>query len=62
MEDHEDLYKKIFEILDKHEIDSFIYIGGNDSMDTVESLSDYAKMHNKHQNFIGVIVLNDGRN
>ena len=54
MEDHEDLYKKIFEILDKHEIDSFIYIGGNDSMDTVESLSDYAKMHNKHQNFIGV--------
>ncbi len=34
-EEHEDLYKKIFEILDKHEIDSFIYIGGNDSMDTV---------------------------
>ena len=54
VEDNEDLYKKVFEILDKHSIDSLIYIGGNDSMDTVESLSDYAKAHNKSQNFIGV--------
>ena len=54
VEEHEDNYKKVFEILDKHDIDSFIYIGGNDSMDTVESLSDYAKEHGKHQNFIGV--------
>ena len=54
VEEHEDTYEKIFNILDKHEIDSFIYIGGNDSMDTVESLSDYAELHNKHQNFIGV--------
>ena len=28
-EDHEDLYEKIFEILDKHAIDSFIYILGS---------------------------------
>lgn len=54
VEEHEDLYEKIFKILDNHSIDSFIYIGGNDSMDTIESLSDYAKEHNKHQNFIGV--------
>ena len=54
IEDHEEIYEKIFEILDKRKIDSFIYIGGNDSMDTVESLSDYAKEHNRHQNFIGV--------
>ena len=53
-EEHEDYYKKIFEILDKHAIDSMIYIGGNDSMDTVEALSDYGKQHKKHQNFIGV--------
>ncbi len=52
--DHEDTYEKVFKILDKHSIDSFIYIGGNDSMDTVESLSDYAKLKNKKQNFIGV--------
>ncbi len=54
IEKNEDTYKKVFEILDKHSIDSFIYIGGNDSMDTVESLSDYAKANNKKQNFIGV--------
>ena len=53
-EEHEDLYEKIFDVLDKHKINSFIYIGGNDSMDTVESLSDYAKEHGKSQNFIGV--------
>ena len=52
--EHEDLYKQVFEILDKHSIDSFIYIGGNDSMDTIESLSNYAKEHDKKQNFIGV--------
>ena len=54
IEKHEDTYEKIFEVLDKHKINSFIYIGGNDSMDTVESLSDYAKEHGKSQNFIGV--------
>ena len=53
-EEHEEYYKKVFEILEKHSIDSMIYIGGNDSMDTVESLSDYGKKHNKPQNFIGV--------
>lgn len=54
IEKNKDTYEKIFKILDKHEINSFIYIGGNDSMDTVESLSDYASANNKKQNFIGV--------
>ena len=54
IEENEKDYKKVFEILDKHSIDSLIYIGGNDSMDTVASLSDYAKEKNKKQNFIGV--------
>ena len=53
-EKNKENYEKVFKILDKHSIDSFIYIGGNDSMDTIESLSDYAKDHNKKQNFIGV--------
>lgn len=52
--DHPDIYEKIFDILDKHDIDSFIYIGGNDSMDTVENLSDYAIINKRRQNFIGV--------
>jgi 6-phosphofructokinase len=33
---------KIFEILDKFDIETMFYIGGNDSMDTVFALSEYA--------------------
>lgn len=33
--------KKIVDILKKHDIGYFVYIGGNDSMDTVKKLSDY---------------------
>ena len=54
IKDNEKNYKKIFEILEKHSIDSVIYIGGNDSMDTVASLYDYAVANGKKQNFIGV--------
>ena len=36
-----DFYDRIFEILDKLEIEYFFYIGGNDSMDTVDKLSKY---------------------
>ena len=37
---HEDkaIYEKIFEILNKLDIYAFIYIGGNDSMDTIQKL------------------------
>lgn len=53
---HEDLevYEKIFGILEKLEIESFIYIGGNDSMDTIKKLSDYAILKDHKTKFIGV--------
>ena len=51
---HEDIYERIFELLEKYEIDALFYIGGNDSMDTIKMLSDYAKEHNKPQKFMGV--------
>ena len=37
---HEDqsVYEKIFAILDKLDIEAFIYIGGNDSMDTIKKI------------------------
>ncbi len=54
IEGNEDVYEKIFSILDKYEIDAFFYAGGNDSMDTIKMLSDYAKDHNKKQRFVGV--------
>lgn len=52
---HEDkgIYEKIFEILNKLDIDAFIYIGGNDSMDTIKKLSDYAIVKGHSQKFIG---------
>lgn len=53
---HEDpeIYEKIFGILEKLEIESFIYIGGNDSMDTIKKLSDYAIVKGYKTKFIGV--------
>ena len=49
-----EIYDRIFEILDKLEIDSFVYIGGNDSMDTIRKLSDYAIVKGHKQKFLGV--------
>ena len=52
---HEDreVYDRIFELLDKLGISVFIYIGGNDSMDTIRKLSDYALLTGAKQKFIG---------
>ena len=52
---HEDrsVYEKVFELLDKMEIEVFVYIGGNDSMDTIKKLSDYAMLTGAKQKFIG---------
>ena len=54
IEGHEDVYEKIFSIMEKHDIECLFYAGGNDSMDTVKMLSDYAKEHGKSQRFMGV--------
>lgn len=52
---HEDraVYDKIFEILEKLNIEAFIYIGGNDSMDTIKKLSDYAIVTGFPTRFVG---------
>lgn len=54
IEGHEDVYEKVFEIMEKHDIECLFYAGGNDSMDTVKMLSDYAAAHGKKQRFMGV--------
>ncbi|MBE5831934.1 MAG: 6-phosphofructokinase [Butyrivibrio sp.] len=48
-----EVYEKIFDILKKLEIDCFIYIGGNDSMDTIKKLSDYAIISGSDIRFVG---------
>ena len=53
-QDDEDTYVKLFKILKELEITDFFYIGGNDSMDTVMKLDDYAKYINSDIHFIGI--------
>lgn len=38
-------YEKMISIFRKYNIGYFIYIGGNDSMDTVQKLADYCRLH-----------------
>ena len=52
--ENKEIYEKIFEILNRLEIECFIYIGGNDSMDTIKKLSDYAIITGQPQKFVGV--------
>lgn len=50
----QEIYKRIFAILDELEIEFFFYIGGNDSMDTIKKLSDYSILNGSRIRFIGV--------
>lgn len=54
IEGNEELYEKVFQIMEKYEIEAMFYIGGNDSMDTIKMLSDYAGETGKPQKFIGI--------
>lgn len=49
-----DVYKKIIECFKENNIKAFLYIGGNDSMDTVSKLSKYAELHNLDIKIIGI--------
>ena len=49
-----EVYKAITDCLDRRDIKAFFYIGGNDSMDTVNKLSKYFKKINKDIKVIGV--------
>lgn len=50
----EALYKTIFSAFEKYDIGYFFYIGGNDSMDTVDKLNDYAMYINSDVKIMGV--------
>ena len=49
-----ELYEKLISIFKKYNIRYFFYIGGNDSMDTVLKLSEYAKEHSYGLRVVGV--------
>jgi len=47
-------FEKLIKIMDKHDIETLFYTGGNDSMDTVAALSEYAEKHNiTNHRFVG---------
>ena len=48
------LGESVLEIFEKHNIHYFFYIGGNDSMDTVLKLSDYAKDNGYELKVVGI--------
>lgn len=57
LKDHKtdaETYERILGILKKYDIRYFFYIGGNDSMDTVLKLSDYAADHEYELRVVGV--------
>ncbi len=49
-----EVYKRLFDILKKLDVKYFFYIGGNDSMDTIMQLSNYAAVVNSDIRFMGV--------
>ncbi len=54
IENNEETYAKLFGILKELDIAYFIYIGGNDSMDTIAKLSSYAEKIGSDIRFMGV--------
>ena len=52
--DDPETYERLVEIFKKHNIRYFFYIGGNDSMDTVLKLSQYAAEHDYEMRVVGV--------
>lgn len=52
--ENESDYKKIFNVFSKYDIGFFFYIGGNDSMDTVMKLNNYAQERGYKTRIIGI--------
>ena len=47
-------YRRLVEVMDAHEVDVMFYIGGNDSMDTVDALSEWAAANDCAKRFVGI--------
>ncbi len=54
IEEGKEIYDKIFKVFKAHEIRYFFYIGGNDSMDTINKITQYAKQVDYKLYAIGV--------
>lgn len=54
IDDDEQIYKNLFKLFVKYNIRYFVYNGGNDSMDTIHKISEYAKKINFDIYCIGI--------
>ena len=54
IDDSTEEYDKLLEILKANDIKAFFYVGGNDSMDTIAKLYEYAKKMDIDIKFIGI--------
>lgn len=54
LEGNEAVYEQIFCVMEEYQIEAFFYIGGNDSMDTIKMLSDYAAANGRKERFVGI--------
>ncbi len=52
--DQLDDFKRISEVCKENDVEVMFYIGGNDSMDTVDALSEYAANHGSSTRFVGI--------
>ncbi|MCI9129677.1 MAG: diphosphate--fructose-6-phosphate 1-phosphotransferase [Eggerthellaceae bacterium] len=50
----EEDFQKLVSVMDTNDVDTMFYIGGNDSMDTVDALSEWAAAHGSEKRFIGI--------
>lgn len=50
----DETFEKLFALFKELDIEAFFYIGGNDSMDTIKKLSDYAVLIHSDIRFVGV--------
>ena len=47
-------FQRILQVMEENDIDVLFYIGGNDSMDTVDALSEYAAVNGVSRRFVGI--------
>lgn len=47
-------FLRLAEVMNANDIDTLFYIGGNDSMDTVDALAEWAADHALHKRFVGL--------
>ena len=53
-EEDSEIYERILTCFERHGIGAFFYIGGNDSMDTVNKLSKFMELKGKNIKIIGI--------